>query len=90
MEIVFVFRFDVWPGTRTLAFRLLDRGENKSFHIQMTKVCFFSVQSNVSFWRSHNSPVRPVLLARVENIFKILGEKKKFKLNLRKGNYDFL
>ena len=24
-EILFVFRFDVWPGTRTLAFRLISQ-----------------------------------------------------------------
>ena len=24
-EIFFIFRFDVWPGTRTLAFRLISQ-----------------------------------------------------------------
>ena len=25
VEILFVFRFDVWPGTQTLAFRLISQ-----------------------------------------------------------------
>ena len=43
VEIFFVFRFDVWPGTRTLAFRLISQ-HNVRFLVN------FSWQPGVELW----------------------------------------
>ena len=50
-EILFVFRFDVWPGTRTLAFRLISRHTNyyttATYYEYVSSVLMFS---NTHYW----------------------------------------